>query len=278
MTVAPYLYRRTGAGIASSRNRSSSGSTAKTACTTASATRRNRRAAGASNGSLPNRRSTGGETGAPVISALPPLGGGRWGRLLAAIDDDRGVEVVAGVVAARGAQPHTGVNVLERTSFPLMLAKDFEILRAVVDGQLDVLPVTGPNRDHVAADALDFPGEMSPADTNPLRVEFAIARFEANGDVAVDFDLRPTRLLVTTLDHHGGIGPEEGFAALRILDSQLCRSDRGDRPAEHVLRRRPQCLRRAGRCGRRCRHGARGEHARQNARRRDSCEYLADHF
>src|SRR6202022_3153711 len=171
MTVAPYLYRRTGAGIASSRNRSSSGSTAKTACTTASATRGNRRAAGASNGSLPKRRSPGGETGAPVISALPLWGRVGGGGLIAGIGDDRGVEVVSCVVAAGGAQPHTGVNVLERSSFPRMLAEDFEILRAVVDGQLDVLAVTGPNRDHVAADALDFPGEMSPADTNPLRVK-----------------------------------------------------------------------------------------------------------
>src|SRR6266849_4485016 len=70
---------------------------------------------------------------------------GKEGDLLVAVGDDRGIEVVAGVVAAGGAQPPTGVNVLERTSFPLMLAEDFEILRAFVDGQLHVLAVASAN-------------------------------------------------------------------------------------------------------------------------------------
>src|SRR5213082_3818488 len=123
-----------------------------------------------------------------------------------------------------------------------------------------------------------FPATCAP-DVNALCVEFAVALLEANTDVAVDFDLRPARLLIATLDHHGGIGPPERLAArLRVLDGQLRGADRGDRPAEYILRRRPLRFGRACRRCPRCRHGAGGECACQNARRHDSCEYLADHF
>src|ERR1700682_2934014 len=103
MQVVPYLYHRTGAGIASSRNRSSSGSTAKTACPTASATRHNRRAAGASNGSLPKKTKPRWGNRGSCDFRPPPLGEGRRGRLLAAIGEGRGGGVVAGGVGARDA-------------------------------------------------------------------------------------------------------------------------------------------------------------------------------
>src|SRR6266550_727459 len=180
-------YRRTGADIGLFRNRSSSGCIVRTACTTDSATRGKPRAAGGSNGWLR--------------------------RLLVAVGDQRGVEIVAGVVAAGGDQAGTGVNVLQRPGLALLLAGDLEVLGAGVDGQLDILAVTGANRDHVSVDRLDFSGDMRPADVHALEVKLAVATFVPNPNVAVDLDLGPARLLVAALDHDGGIGPKEGLAA-----------------------------------------------------------------
>src|SRR6059058_3844915 len=230
-TKAPrFPCRRTGAAIGCVRRRSSSGYIATTASTTGSATRGTQNAAGASSAWLRKEE-------APVVapelfrSSLPRSRGRLgWGRLLAAIGDQRGVEVVARVVAAGGDQPHAGLDVGERTGLPLVLAGDLEILGAAVDGELDILAVAGANRDHVAVDALDLSGDVRAADVNTLRVEFAVALLEANPDVAVDFDLRPGRLIIATLDHDGGIGPQERLAArLRVFDGQLGGADRRDR-------------------------------------------------
>src|SRR6266550_5798650 len=146
----------------------------------------------------------------PPWQSLPRERGRDWQgqlsgrrRLLIPVGDDRGVEVVARVVAAGGDQAHAGLDVGKRTGLPLVLAGDLEILRAGVDGELDVLAVAGADRDHVAVDALDLSGDVRAADVNALCVEFAVALLEANTDVAVDFDLRPSRLLIATLDHHG---------------------------------------------------------------------------
>src|SRR5438477_2115836 len=139
------------------------------------------------------------------------LAGAASGRrqLLIPVGDERGVEVVARVVAAGGDQLHAGLDVGERTSLALVLAGDLEIFRAATNGQLDVLAVAGTDRDHVAVDALDLSSDVRATDVNALCVEFAVALLEANTDVAVDFDLRPVRLLIATLDHHRGIGPQE---------------------------------------------------------------------
>src|ERR1700694_6187716 len=56
MRAVPSPCRRTGVGTGSSRNRSSSGNTAKTACTIAFATRGKRKVVGESNDSPPKRR------------------------------------------------------------------------------------------------------------------------------------------------------------------------------------------------------------------------------
>src|SRR5205823_2962380 len=111
-----------------------------------------------------------------------------WG-LLTAVGDERGVEVVARVVAAGRDQPHSGMNVFQRTGLPLLLAGDLEILRAGVHRECDVLAVTGAEGDHAAADARDGTGDVRPADANALRVELAVARFVTNEHVAVDLDL-----------------------------------------------------------------------------------------
>src|SRR5712671_3190924 len=71
---------------------------------------------------------------APEFSGAPRKEG-----LLVAVGNERGVEVVAGVVAAGGHQRGAGVNVAELAGLTLLLAGDFEILGAVVDGELDVL-------------------------------------------------------------------------------------------------------------------------------------------
>src|SRR6266566_4053585 len=159
----------------------------------------------------------------PPPRAGEGLAGAAFGRrrLLVPVGDERGIEVVARVVAAGGDQPHASLDVGERTGLPLVLAGDLEILGAAVDGELDVLAVAGANRDH-AVDALDLASNVRAADVNTLRVEFAVALLEANPDVAVDFDLRPGRLLIATLDHYRGIGPQERLASrLRVLDGQL---------------------------------------------------------
>src|SRR6266576_6053592 len=123
----------------------------------------------------------------PPPRAGEGLAGAAFGRrrLLVPVGDERGVEVVARVVAAGGDQPHAGLDVGERTGLPLVLPGDLEILRAAVDRELDVLAVSGADRDHVAVDALDRSGEVGAADVNALCVEFAVALLEANTDMAV---------------------------------------------------------------------------------------------
>src|SRR6202049_4179420 len=113
-----------------------------------------------------------------------------WG-LLVAVGDQCGVEVVTRVVATGGNQPRAGVNVAQRTRLALLLAGDLEVRGAGTDRQLDVLPIAGANRDHVAVDALDFPGDVRATDMYPLGVQLAAQIREANYDVAIDFDLRP---------------------------------------------------------------------------------------
>src|SRR6266480_2206547 len=105
----------------------------------------------------------------PPPRAGEGLAGAAFGRrrLLVPVGDERGVEVVARVVAAGGDQPHAGLDVGERTGLPLVLAGDLEILGAAVDGELVVLA-----------------SNVRAADVNTLRVEFAVAPLEANPEVA----------------------------------------------------------------------------------------------
>src|SRR5438270_6167249 len=144
---------------------------------------------------------------------------------------------MAGVVAACGHQAHPDAYILKRTRLPLLLAGDLEVLRAGVNGQPDVLAVPRADRDDIAVDALDFSDEVRAPDPDALGIEFAVALFVPNSDVAVDLDLGPAGLRVAALDHHGGVSPKKGLAScLRVLDRQLLFIDRGHCAAKDVFR------------------------------------------
>src|SRR5438552_7039275 len=287
--------RLTGVAIGSFPRRSSSGCIATTGCTTASATRGNPRVAGASNGSrrkpppCPPPQAGEGKWNPP-----PQLAEGKWspppewGRgsegserngLFVPVSDGRGIEVVARVVATGGDQPGARVDVAQRARFALLLADDLDVLCVAVHRQSDLLAFASANRDHVAVDALDFAGDVCATDVDTLGVGLAVALLVANHEVAIEFDLRPTRLLIAALDHHGGVGPQKGLAAgFRVLHGHLRRRDRGHATAEQILRRRTLRLRRAGRGrGCRCRQRPGCQYACKRSRRRDTCQNFADH-
>src|ERR1700737_240731 len=111
----------TGAGLGSFLKRSNAGCIGTTGCTTASATSGKPEAAGGSNAWRPDAMSPGGDTGAHSIRPFPS-GGGQGRGLLVAVGDDRGVEVVAGVVAAGGHQTGAGLDVAQGSGLAVLFA------------------------------------------------------------------------------------------------------------------------------------------------------------
>ena len=117
------------------------------------------------------------------------------GALLTLVGDDRGVEVMTGVVIPGRRDAHAGVDVVQGTSLALLLSSDLEIPRRAGDRDLDVFAVTRSDGDGAAAYALDLARQMRTADVNAPRVELAVASLVSNTNVAADFDLRPCRLV-----------------------------------------------------------------------------------
>src|SRR5205814_10719218 len=173
-----YPCRLNGAATESFQPRSSSGFIVTTGCTTASDMPADPMVPGAWNGWRPKRQ-------------LPPQLGREDPnrRLLGAVRNEGGVEIVARVVAARGQQPHPGVDVAQQAGLTLLLTRHLEVLGAAANRQPNVFAVTGAQRDRIAVDTLHGPRNVCPADPNSRRVELAALILVADQHMAVDFDL-----------------------------------------------------------------------------------------